>query len=64
MTSLISYAIVFQVCLSVPHFKVEAGFVEVGYRGLLMNQLCKLDSELLALIYKLLVKCSVICGRR
>jgi hypothetical protein len=50
--------------MCLPHPRVEAGFVEVDYRGLLMNQLCKLDSELLALIDKLFVESSMICGRR
>ena len=48
--------------VGLPHPRVEARFVEVDYRGLLMNQLCKLNSELLPLVDELLVKGGVICG--
>ena len=41
--------------VGLPHPRVEARFVEVDYRGLLMNQLCKLDSELFPLVDELLV---------
>ena len=46
--------------VGLPHPRVEARFVEVDDRSLLMNQLCELDSELLPLVDELLVKGGVI----
>jgi len=48
--------------VGLPHPRVEARFVEVDDGGLLMNQLCELNSKMHPLVDKLLVESGVICS--